>query len=310
MLFSEYLKERRKMLNLSQSDVARSIGALGIPKQTVSRWENNESIPNITIIPDLAIVLNVSPLTIASIIWSKDSRLRAYTVSVSSDFSKNRLDYFFGNARKTFNNHYVIRCNSNKMDEFLKEYGEKSKIKIISPNSKRLKIILNNESSVNNYTLEERFNELLRHAYETKSIIFNREFEVFELIDLYKLSTKIIVKFNKLNLYSEFKEAYEQSTTKEDFDSSVNKIADKLKEVYLDILKPFPTIIKVINKIIYYEVCTIISRTFCLMFDAKLISANKTKFNYIDPILDYSIEHDWSSFDEYIKYVKMDKELV
>ena len=310
MLFSEYLKERRKMLNLSQSDVARSIGALGIPKQTVSRWENNESIPNITIIPDLAIVLNVSPLTIASIIWSKDSRLRAYTVSVSSDFSKNRLEYFFGNARKTFNNHYVIRCNSNKMDEFLKEYGEKSKIKIISPNSKRLKIILNNESSVNNYTLEERFNELLRHAYETKSIIFNREFEVFELIDLYKLSTKIIVMFNKLNLYSEFKEAYEQSATKEDFDSSVNQIADKLKEVYLDILKPFPTIIKVINKIIYYEVCTIISRTFYLMFDAKLISANKTKFNYIDPILDYSIEHDWSSFDEYIKYVKMDKEQV
>ena len=42
------------------------------------------------------------------------------------------------------------------MDEFIKEYGDKSKIKIISPNTKRLKIILNNESSVNNYTLEER----------------------------------------------------------------------------------------------------------------------------------------------------------
>jgi transcriptional regulator with XRE-family HTH domain len=58
MLLSETLVRRRRALGISQSDLARR---LGVQQQTVSRWENGDSVPRPVRIVQLAAELHVGP---------------------------------------------------------------------------------------------------------------------------------------------------------------------------------------------------------------------------------------------------------
>ena len=57
MKISELLKTYRKTNSLTQSDIARQ---LFVSKQAVSRWENDLSLPDITMYPKLSEMLGVS----------------------------------------------------------------------------------------------------------------------------------------------------------------------------------------------------------------------------------------------------------
>ena len=57
MKISERIKQFRKENNLTQSEFAEMIF---VTKQAVSKWENERGIPDISLIPELAKVLNVS----------------------------------------------------------------------------------------------------------------------------------------------------------------------------------------------------------------------------------------------------------
>lgn len=57
MKLSELLKEYRKTNSLTQSDIAQQ---LFVSKQAVSRWENDLSLPDITMYPKLSEMLGVS----------------------------------------------------------------------------------------------------------------------------------------------------------------------------------------------------------------------------------------------------------
>ena len=55
--FGQRFQKLRKRLNLTQEDIASKIG---ISSQAVSKWENDLSAPDISILSDLADILNVS----------------------------------------------------------------------------------------------------------------------------------------------------------------------------------------------------------------------------------------------------------
>jgi len=54
--FGQRLQELRRGKNLTQEDLAHKVGVSG---QAVSKWENNQSYPDITLIPDLANIFDV-----------------------------------------------------------------------------------------------------------------------------------------------------------------------------------------------------------------------------------------------------------
>lgn len=54
--FGQRLQELRRGKNLTQEDLAHKVGVSG---QAVSKWENNQSYPDITLIPDLASIFDV-----------------------------------------------------------------------------------------------------------------------------------------------------------------------------------------------------------------------------------------------------------
>jgi transcriptional regulator with XRE-family HTH domain len=55
--FGRRVQDLRKGKNLTQEDLAHKVGVSG---QAVSKWENNQSYPDITLIPDLASILGTS----------------------------------------------------------------------------------------------------------------------------------------------------------------------------------------------------------------------------------------------------------
>ena len=57
ILFGNVIKENRKRLNLTQEDLAQK---LGVTNQAVSKWESDQSCPDIMIIPELAGVFGIS----------------------------------------------------------------------------------------------------------------------------------------------------------------------------------------------------------------------------------------------------------
>ena len=56
-LFSTKILQYRKDRSMTQEGLAREIG---VTAQAVSKWENGESMPDISILPDLAKVFGVS----------------------------------------------------------------------------------------------------------------------------------------------------------------------------------------------------------------------------------------------------------
>ena len=55
--FKEKIKKYRKDNNLTQEDLAKQ---LNVSRQAVSKWETGSSYPNIELLNDIAVLLNVS----------------------------------------------------------------------------------------------------------------------------------------------------------------------------------------------------------------------------------------------------------
>lgn len=71
MRIGEYIKCRRAALGYTQQNLADN---LSISKQAVHKWENDLSLPDIMIIPELAAVLQVSSQFISEAIWMGNSK--------------------------------------------------------------------------------------------------------------------------------------------------------------------------------------------------------------------------------------------
>ena len=90
MRIGEYIKYRRAALGYTQQELANN---LSISKQAVNKWENNLSLPDIMIIPELAILLKIAPQFIIDAIWIGNSEaLISHFVSVSVE-EKNGESY-------------------------------------------------------------------------------------------------------------------------------------------------------------------------------------------------------------------------
>ncbi len=70
MRIGEYIKCRRSALGYTQQSLADS---LSVSKQAVNKWENDLSLPDIMIIPELAAILKVSTQFIMDAIWLGNS---------------------------------------------------------------------------------------------------------------------------------------------------------------------------------------------------------------------------------------------
>ena len=57
MMIGEMIKKRRGLMKLTQEELAAK---LNVTPQAVSRWENEISMPDITLVPRIAEVLKVS----------------------------------------------------------------------------------------------------------------------------------------------------------------------------------------------------------------------------------------------------------
>ena len=66
MTIGEYIKYKRELLGYTQQQFA---DILRVSKQTISKWENELTLPNIMTIPSLASLLETSPEFLANVIW-------------------------------------------------------------------------------------------------------------------------------------------------------------------------------------------------------------------------------------------------
>lgn len=66
MTIGEYIKYKRESLGYTQQQLADK---LQVSKQSISKWENELTLPNIMTIPPLASLLEISPEFLANAIW-------------------------------------------------------------------------------------------------------------------------------------------------------------------------------------------------------------------------------------------------
>ena len=77
LYFAENFKKYRMLKNMTQEDIAQ---LLGITAQSVSKWERNESYPDITFLPAIANILETSIDTLIGMntIRSEEARLKIH----------------------------------------------------------------------------------------------------------------------------------------------------------------------------------------------------------------------------------------
>ena len=66
MTIGEYIKYKRELLGYTQQQFAE---ILQVSKQSISKWENELTLPNIMTIPSLASLLKTSPEFLVNAIW-------------------------------------------------------------------------------------------------------------------------------------------------------------------------------------------------------------------------------------------------
>ena len=81
------IAEARRAAGLTQPDLAEK---MGISFQAVSNWERGESMPDISLLPDLAAVLE----TTTDNILSGGSKMIAYGRKITVKEAKTALEYF------------------------------------------------------------------------------------------------------------------------------------------------------------------------------------------------------------------------
>ena len=227
MTFGEFLKSRRTRKNISQTQIAEK---LGICKQIVSRWENNISLPDIMLIPKIAEILHVQPLSIMETIWKNESRIETFNIEVDPSFNINLLGYGFENFRKIEDNVYSVRCTNNKFESFIDEYKVEPLIKVIGPSYKVREIIMNNMKTCCNYSEKDKSDIIISRCFERcfpllrpkKSNLINR-------LSIIGLVSK---KYLSLNKYESFKQAYYESKSFDEYTKFHRILCEEIIELY------------------------------------------------------------------------------
>ena len=105
LYFAENFKKYRMLKNMTQEDIAQF---LGITAQSVSKWERNESYPDITFLPAIANILETSIDTLIGMntIRSEEARLKIH--AEAAEFQR-KGDYLsaeavYRNALRTYPN--------------------------------------------------------------------------------------------------------------------------------------------------------------------------------------------------------------
>lgn len=300
MTFSEFLKDRREKLNLSQTDIACELGIL---KQTVSRWENDVSLPDIMIIPKLAEILNVSPYHIVDVIWGGKSLVGSFYIKVSDEFEINKLNYYFGKVRKIDKDIYAIRCLNETLNEFIEQYYNESKIKIVQPVSKKESIIFGNLPSCDNYSEEDKFYTVINYCLKRHSIVLRGRYILHKSISGYNLFENISNKFVECDLFNKFKLVYENSNSQVKFDELHKWLCDIIIDIYMSEFSFSLVVVEKFNKIKYYETQCIVNSVFKMMNEIGLVDGENIKYfhNKCPYALFLNNSIDWSNYDEYLK---------
>lgn len=100
MMIGEMIKKRRGLMKLTQEDLAAK---LNVTPQAVSRWENEISLPDITLVPRIAEVLKVS---CDDLLKGKEHCITHYAlaggimVDASEIMIQNDIDVLFGYCKE------------------------------------------------------------------------------------------------------------------------------------------------------------------------------------------------------------------
>ena len=109
MNIGETIKKLRKQRDMTQEQLAEY---LNISPQAVSRWEINSNLPDITFIPMLANIFNVTSDTLLGIdIEAKEKRILAIRDKANSYFHKsqiNEAEKLLRDALKEYPNSYIL----------------------------------------------------------------------------------------------------------------------------------------------------------------------------------------------------------
>ena len=118
MRIGETIKVRRRAVKLTQEELAEK---LNVTPQAVSRWENEVSLPDITLVPRICDELNIS---IDQLMKDFESRQADYleTKSVAEPLTQKKIDAIFGFVRgqEKEEHHTVLHADD---AEFLRKYN-------------------------------------------------------------------------------------------------------------------------------------------------------------------------------------------
>ena len=90
MKISERIRKYRKENNLTQSEFA---SMLFVSKQAVSKWENDRGTPDVSLLPELSKILNVSidPLCFAITIISNIAYVGVAVIALTKMFNSEKV---------------------------------------------------------------------------------------------------------------------------------------------------------------------------------------------------------------------------
>ena len=97
MAFGERLQEVRRRAGLTQEQFAAE---LKVSRQAVSKWENNLSCPDITILPELASIFGISVDELLGRTPPKEERVHEAEV-IKPEEKEHILDYTIGSAARS-----------------------------------------------------------------------------------------------------------------------------------------------------------------------------------------------------------------
>ena len=97
------IADLRKKSKITQKELA---DAIGISFQTISRWENDLSMPDITILPILADYFNVTVDQLLGLKPLTDDKY-IYEDTGKSQFWNSKLDYLLKTRKNYWNNDYI-----------------------------------------------------------------------------------------------------------------------------------------------------------------------------------------------------------
>ena len=97
MTLADRIQQLRKQKGISQEELADRVG---VSRQAVSKWENNLSCPDITILPELASIFGISVDELLGRTPPKEERVHEAEV-IKPEEKEHILDYTIGSAARS-----------------------------------------------------------------------------------------------------------------------------------------------------------------------------------------------------------------